>query len=1025
MPGLLYEADIRQTHQSNASTTTASNLQTNPGNAKPYRGSSSAAVYAMAVPGPRQLVVFENQLLEFCRDYNSPHAAHVAAVAKQYLHNQPACWRLLYTKYNVSYIRSNRSYPSYADVFDSVSLAQDNANEKDTIKLGLGDFIFYSVLVARAAMTSFAAFVACFVHRASMDIPNALLATTSPDANLRKQAEDALNQAVNENAGQLMVTLSQALAAEDFPTPGRQQAGLFLKNILDAKDYALQELKIQQWYSLADDVRNAIKQYALSSLKAQDAIAAHTAAQVVAKIGSIDVPQKQWPDLLRILVENVTSGTDSVKHASLETLGYLCEGLDEDSLEASESNQILTAIVDGIRKENPDKIRLSAVVALRNSLEFVNENFSRDAERTHIMTVVCEATQCTDVQVRVRAFECIATIASLYYEYLGEYMSVLCDLTFKAVQADQAEVGLQSLEFWSSICDVELEFIEEGRYGDPAVAAANLKRYVETVLPALVPMLLNTLTQQEEDQFEDDTWNLSMAGATTLTLAAQVVEDAIVAPVMQFVTTNIQSANWHQKEAAIMAFGSILDGPHQQTIQPIVENAMPVLITCMNDPNALVRDTTAWTIGRICEIHGVVMARCLGPLMQLIVAGLDQESKVAAHMCYAIHYIFQSFSELDEGTTPLDPYFGHVFDKCLMTCQLSSEENIRVSAFEALGMMIQHGSSNATPHILSRLTSILEHLEGNIEKHKANPAYGQEFYGLYTCACDVLVVVIQRVDHDIRPFADRIMQCLLNIFSTGHTTAGEEAFLATGALAGAIESDFKKYMTQFYPVLIAGLSNVQEHAVCASAVGVVGDICRALGADVNVYIPEIVNQLLVILRFPNLNRTVKPPVIAVFGDIGLAIEGEFEPYFQHVVEMLLQAAQACVAVQVDDEDAVEYLNQLRESILEAFTGILQGLSSHNKGPLMVPALQGIGQFLALLSAETNRSDSVTTTAAGLIGDIASILGVQAKLLLKEQFIQSLLLDTSRIDDDQAQSVASWAKQVGLVLLMQIMGGGGS
>ncbi|KAF0757094.1 hypothetical protein AaE_004379 [Aphanomyces astaci] len=163
MPGLLYEADIRQTHQSNASTTTASNLQTNPGNTKPYHGSSSAAVYAMAVPGPRQLVVFENQLLEFCRDYNSPHAAHVAAVAKQYLHNQPACWRLLYTKYNVSYIRSNRSYPSYADVFDGVSLAQDNTNEKDTIKLGLGDFIFYSVLVARAAMTSFAAFVACFV----------------------------------------------------------------------------------------------------------------------------------------------------------------------------------------------------------------------------------------------------------------------------------------------------------------------------------------------------------------------------------------------------------------------------------------------------------------------------------------------------------------------------------------------------------------------------------------------------------------------------------------------------------------------------------------------------------------------------------------------------------------------------------------------------------------------------------------------------------------------------------------------
>ncbi|KAH9147247.1 hypothetical protein AeRB84_009087, partial [Aphanomyces euteiches] len=108
----------------------------------------------------------------------------------------------------------------------------------------------------------------------AMDIPNALLATTSADGNLRKQAEDALNKAVNENPGQLMVTLSQALAAEDFPSPGRQQAGLFLKNILDAKDYALQELKIQQWYSLADDVRAAIKQFSLASLKSPDAIAA-------------------------------------------------------------------------------------------------------------------------------------------------------------------------------------------------------------------------------------------------------------------------------------------------------------------------------------------------------------------------------------------------------------------------------------------------------------------------------------------------------------------------------------------------------------------------------------------------------------------------------------------------------------------------------------------------------------------------------------------------------------------------------
>ncbi|ETW09537.1 hypothetical protein, variant [Aphanomyces invadans] len=177
MPGLLYEAEIKATHKNspnytNGSFYTAHNLQAAHGagvyKAPLYTSQTAPIVYAIPVAGAstnlaRQQVVFENQLLEFCRDYNSPHSDHVATVAKQYLHKQQECWQLLYTKYNVSYIRSNRSYPSYAEVFDGTPMPDLDTQEKETIKLGLGDFIFYSVLVARAAMTSFGAFIACFL----------------------------------------------------------------------------------------------------------------------------------------------------------------------------------------------------------------------------------------------------------------------------------------------------------------------------------------------------------------------------------------------------------------------------------------------------------------------------------------------------------------------------------------------------------------------------------------------------------------------------------------------------------------------------------------------------------------------------------------------------------------------------------------------------------------------------------------------------------------------------------------------
>jgi importin subunit beta-1 len=46
------------------------------------------------------------------------------------------------------------------------------------------------------------------------------------------------------------------------------------------------------------------------------------------------------------------------------------------------SNQILTAVVQGARKEEPSPdVQLAAIHALFNSLEFVRDNFDREASK--------------------------------------------------------------------------------------------------------------------------------------------------------------------------------------------------------------------------------------------------------------------------------------------------------------------------------------------------------------------------------------------------------------------------------------------------------------------------------------------------------------------------------------------------------------------------------------------------------------------------------------------------------------------
>jgi importin subunit beta-1 len=57
---------------------------------------------------------------------------------------------------------------------------------------------------------------------------------------------------------------------------------------------------------------------------------------------------------------------------------------------------------------------------------------------------------------------------------------------------------------------------------------------------------------------------------------------------------------WKLREAAVLAFGSILEGP-SGFIQKFITQAIGVLVQHLKDPNAAVRDTTAWTIASILK----------------------------------------------------------------------------------------------------------------------------------------------------------------------------------------------------------------------------------------------------------------------------------------------------------------------------------------------------------------------------------------------------------------------------------------
>lgn len=213
-------------------------------------------------------------------------------------------------------------------------------------------------------------------------------------------------------------------------------------------------------------------------------------------------------------------------------------------------------------------------------------------------------------------------------------------------------------------------------------------------------------------------------------------------------------------------------------------------------------------------------------------------------------------------------------------------------------------------------------------------------------------------------------------------------------------------MAALQPFLIAGLKNFEAYQVCIITVGLVGDLCRALERRIEPFCPDIITALSDALKETNLHRSVKPPVVATFGEVAMALEAGFEPYMQFSLMLLLQAS--TTQAPTDDVDLIEYINLLRENILEAYTGIIQGLKEGNRIDLFLPYAQSVLQFLQQIASDPNRDEFVVSKAVGVIGDVASAMGRQIKYELQQPYIAQLLQEGLASGDDTTMDTAKWA-----------------
>jgi len=837
----------------------------------------------------------------------------------------------------------------------------------------------------------------------------------SPDANIRLESETQLKRFSNENFVQYAGLLSQVLIEENSRVEPRILAALNLKNELISKDSIKNSQFAQRWSQQIDlESRSQIKQNALAALTSSEPRVANASAQLIAAIADIELPQNEWQDLMKIMVDHTSPNqSENSRRAALLTIGYICESADPQSQAlVSASNQILIAIAQCTQATEASRtVRLAALNALADSLIFIKNNMERDGERNYLMQIVCEATQADDVEIQAASFGCLCKIMSLYYALMKPYMEqALYALTVATMESKDDKVASMTVEFWSTVCEEEIDIAyERSQFPESPLQSYN---FALSSLKDVVPNLLKLLTRQNEDP-EDDDWNVAMSAGACLQLYAQNCGDSILAPVLEFVEQNITSENWRNREAAVMAFGSIMDGPDKTQTTFYVHQALPAILNLMHDQTLQGKDTASWCIGRIADLAALAIdpQQHLPGVINACLTGLQDHPKVATNCSWTIINLTEQLTE--EKPSPIYNYYPALVDG-LIKCsnRADNEFNARASAFSALTTMVEFSSDDVAETSASISTYVLDKLGQTmaVNEEQLNLEDTQGLQELQSNILTVLAAVIRKSPQSIQGVSDMLMDLFIKLLQKKDASFIEDdVFFAISALSMSLGKEFQKYLEAFSPFLVKALNQV-ESTVAITAVGFIADISNSLEEDFKQYAGSFMNVLGQILSNPSSRKELKPAILSVFGDIASNIGPDFVPYLQDVMAL-------CVAAQNTKPengtlDAMDYNTRVLEAVLDAYVGIVGGL--HDTPQAIYPYVGTIFQFISLIADDPQlyTEDSTARSAVGLIGDIASMISDGSiKQFYGQEAITDLIKKTrSNPSFSQAtKDVARWAR----------------
>ncbi|XP_071439731.1 transportin-1 isoform X1 [Hetaerina americana] len=434
------------------------------------------------------------------------------------------------------------------------------------------------------------------------------------------------------------------------------------------------------------------------------------------------------------------------------------------------------------------------------------------------------------------------------------------------------------------------------------------------------------------DGMDDDNslsdWNLRKCSAAGLDVLANVFREEILTVLVPILKETLFHQEWEIKESGILALGAIAEGCIGGII-PHLPELVPYLISCLSDKKALVRAITCWTLSRYS--HWVVSQPhdlYLKPLMtELLKRVLDGNKRVQEAACSA----FATLEE--EACTELVPYLGFILETLVFAFSKYQHKNLLI-LYDAIGTLADSVGSHLNkpdyinllmPPLIQKwnilkdedkdLFPLLECLssvatalqsgflpycepvyrrcvslvEQTLNQHIANTQNPEQFDApdkdFMIVALDLLSGLAEGLDGHIEKLVanSNMMQLLYQCMQDPIPEVRQSSFALLGDLTKACFQHVAPCVADFMPILAQNL-NPESISVCNNATWAIGEISIKLGPEMRLYIPLVLNQLIMIINRTGTPKTLLENTAITIGRLGYVCPHDVAPLLQQFVQ---------------------------------------------------------------------------------------------------------------------------------------------